>query len=700
MVKNERRNWLLRVGIIVFAALMVEIISIVQFRRFQRFMEEEMGVRARIVLSSLSDKIGHVLSLTESTMRENRSYLSQSLEHPDSTFNALKYLIDDNPRVVGGCLSFVPYYYPSKGRLFEPYASKDENGRIVVRQIAGEDHDYTQNVFFQEALENEQADWSDPYLYGDPPRSLTTYSYPLRDSKGRIAAICGLDMDLSWVGDTLNANHHFASTFTLLLTQDGKLVAGPPSDKVPSQVVDEALSLARMGEHESDDGGLFLTYRKMPRDPYWQIVQIYRSDELFATKRRIRLNHILFITLAFGILLFIVSLFARNERNLRDATAEQARMSGELSVARRIQEEMLPKAFPSDVYGILEPAREVGGDLFDFYRRDGKLFFCIGDVSGKGAPAAMLMSVVHSLFRMVSQREESPSRILHALNGELCRGNDANMFVTFFVGCLDLYTGKLHFGNAGHDKPFLLAQSASLLPVKANLPLGVFPDTVFEDQALVLAPGSTLFLYTDGLTEAKRADRAAFGLERVREVLARRLGAASPESLVKALGESVHAFVGDAPQSDDLTMLAIRYAPGDLILRDITLSNDPAEVERLSVFFKDFSSLLNLDGKISAGLRLALEEAVVNVINYAYPAGERGNVTIYANSDRREVRFAIVDEGVPFDPTAALSADTTLDAQQRPIGGLGILLTRKLTDSVSYCRKDGKNVLTLTKSIV
>jgi sigma-B regulation protein RsbU (phosphoserine phosphatase) len=223
---------------------------------------------------------------------------------------------------------------------------------------------------------------------------------------------------------------------------------------------------------------------------------------------------------------------------------------------------MLPTAFPPFVYGSLEPAREVGGDLYDFFIRDGKLFFCIGDVAGKGVPSAMLMSVVHSLFRMVSRTEESPSKILSMLNGELCRGNDSNMFVTFFVGCLDLYSGELEYGNAGHDKPFLLAKDITLMPAKANLPLGVFPDTHYEEQSCTLSPGTTLLLYTDGLTEAKNEQRELFSRQRVLDVLARNAGKKDCRRLLETMGKAARGFMGQAPQSDDLTMLAIHYTPG------------------------------------------------------------------------------------------------------------------------------------------
>ena len=701
-MKIARNSWLSRLGIVVIAALLVEAISIVQYQRLRSIMEKDRSIRSRMVLRSMSDRIDHVLDLTEASMQENLLYLKRSLHNPDSVIRAMEYLIDDNPLVVGGCIAFIPDYYPSRGRLFEPYAYK-EGGVIHTQQIAGPDHDYTQNEFFRRAVETGDADWSDPYLYGeDSSRSLATFSYPIDDGSGKVIAVCGLDIDLSWMGEMLNAHQHFPSSFGVILTKDGKLVAGPPPSRASEDRVNEAVRYLRDSVEVSPDKKLSIRSIRMDHDPYWQIAQVYKTDEVFADMRRIRLQQLGLILLGLLILFFMIERFARNEIKLRKASEEKARIDTELAVAGKIQQEMLPKTFPEGVFGTVEPALEVGGDLFDFLKRDGKLFFCIGDVSGKGIPSAMLMSVIHSLFRMVSMKEESPARILGALNEQICRGNDSNMFVTFFAGCLDLYTGSLHYANAGHDKPFLLSDSVELLPSKANLPLGVFPGTEFEEQSCRLSPGDGLFLYTDGLTEAKDPDRRQFGRQRVQDALQACLSDAgmTPEHTVRSLSAAAHLFAGEAPQSDDLTMLMVRFAPGDLVRDRIMLTSDTKDVSRLSGFVKDYLAKLEVDRKTAGGLRLALEEAVVNVMSYAYPPGEAGEVAVYADSDRKEVRFTVVDSGFPFDPTAVLSADTTLEAQERPIGGLGILLTRRMMDSVSYARKHGKNVLTLTKSIL
>ena len=697
-MKSENRSWISRLWIVVIAAVLVEIISIVQYQRIRSIMEEDLDIRSRIAMGAMADKVGFLLGSTEATMRENMLFLRRSLSHPDSVYKALQYTIDDNPNVLSGCIGFEPDYYSSKGYYYEPYVSKMDDGYVYM-QLGGPQHDYLENPAYQTVIETLTPDWSDPYSYGE--QTLITYCCPVYDTKGTLAGVSGLDMDVSWLGDTLNARQHFHLTFLLLLNGEGKLVAGPSSSKVNQKDIGEAMRLLRDGQEISDDERISVRSISMKKEPYWTVAQVYYMDEVMGPIRKVCLQQVLLILLALAILGFIIERFARSEKKLLEASAEQARIGGELAVARNIQQEMRPKVFPDFIYGSLEPAFEVGGDLFDFYRRDGKLFFCIGDVSGKGVPSAMLMSVVHSLFRTVSQKEESPSRILSALNPQICRGNDSNMFVTFFVGCLDLYTGHLRFANAGHDKPFLLTDQASLLQAKSNLPLGVFPNTEFEEQTLSLSPGTSLFLYTDGLTEAKNADRKAFGRSRVQEYLDASIpGGLSPMETVQSLSDAAHNLAGEAPQSDDIAMLPIRFAPGNLLREKIVLSNQSEELSRLSDFLKDYLKRINIDQKLAMSLRLAVEETVVNVINYAYPPGENGSVTIYAESDYKEIRFTVVDSGIPFDPTAVVPASTSLDVRSRNIGGLGILLTRKIMDSVSYCRKQDMNVFSLTKSII
>ena len=237
--------------------------------------------------------------------------------------------------------------------------------------------------------------------------------------------------------------------------------------------------------------------------------------------------------------------------------------------------------------------------------------------------------------------------------------------------------------------------------MKANLPIGIFDEFTYEMQEMNMAKGDTLFLYTDGLTEAKNAEKKLFGREHVME-LATAVNFTAPKELVESVIAQCKKFVGNTEQSDDLTMLAICYTPREeqyILDETLTLSNDVKEVATLGTFVKDVMARLNIGKPLAGKLRLSLEEAVVNVMEYAYPTGTKGDVSIRVTSDGERLRFIISDRGISFNPTEASKADTTLSAEERPVGGLGILLVRELMDSINYERTNGKNVLTLTKTI-
>ena len=253
---------------------------------------------------------------------------------------------------------------------------------------------------------------------------------------------------------------------------------------------------------------------------------------------------------------------------LKDTTASKAAIENELKVAHDIQMSMLPKTFPPyperddiDIYGTLTPAKDVGGDLFDFYIRDEKLFFCIGDVSGKGVPASLVMAMTRSLFRNISSHTAEPHRIAYTLNQALVEGNESSMFVTAFIGVLDLATGLLRYCNAGHNPPLLIGQEVSLVPCQPNVPLGLMTDMDFEPQEIQFEHQMTIFLFTDGLNEAEDDLQVQFGDDRILDHLEASLakGKNQPAEIVNDMAEAVHAFVDGAQQSDDLTMLAIKY---------------------------------------------------------------------------------------------------------------------------------------------
>ena len=396
---------------------------------------------------------------------------------------------------------------------------------------------------------------------------------------------------------------------------------------------------------------------------------------------------------------------------LEETTAQKAAIESDLRIASDIQMGMLPEKFPTradrddvQLYASLTPAKEVGGDLFDFYFRDEKLFFCIGDVSGKGVPASLFMAVTRSTFRTVSAHESMPDRIVTIMNKTIADMNKNHMFVTLFVGVLDLPTGRLRYSNAGHDAPLLIGAGIGELPCDSNIPVGFMPTWKYSLQEAQIFTGTTIFLFTDGLTEAMDINNAQFQMERINDVATRALAnqQQEPRQLIDQMIEAVHQFVGEAEQSDDLTMMGIQYIKkqSDVKMqKSIVLPNDVQEVPRLNAFVEEVCLAVGFDDIVTAKVKVAIEEAVVNVMQYAYPAGHRGDVTIEAASNDTRLKFTIIDSGKPFDPTIQAEIDTTLSAKERKIGGLGIHLMRQNMDSINYERMDNLNVLTLRKSL-
>ena len=256
---------------------------------------------------------------------------------------------------------------------------------------------------------------------------------------------------------------------------------------------------------------------------------------------------------------------------------------------------------------------------------------------------------------------------------------------------LDLAKGHLRYCNAGHNPPMTLTDTIRPLPVEPNLPLGIMCGFEFKEQEIPFRYDDALFLYTDGLTEAENAAHEQFGEERMVKNLH---GRKSAQGHLDNIKKKVAEFVGDAPQSDDLTILFIHYVPSS---RRLVLKNSIDQISLLPAFVEDAVKASKLNPEMESSLNLALEEAVTNVIDYAYPEGTEGEVLIDAAVTDKALTFTITDNGKPFDPTARPEVDINAGVEDRPIGGLGIPLVRQIMDEVRYERRGEKNVLIITK---
>ncbi len=590
MTQSDRRKRGAYTGVIIIiaAALLLELIAATQYNYFHREMEDELEEKAEAELTMKAIVTRNILRTTEKTLVGHIWDLKRELHHPDSMFNISRWIVKSNPAVLGCGIAFRPNYYPQKGRLFEPYALRVD-GKIIMRQLADSTHDYTMVGSYPIALKVHQVEgdkigvkegrWLEPYYDHITNKDTQSFSLPIWDKDSCFVGIFGLDISLEQLGDTLNYRHLYPSSYDLLLSENGKFLAGPVLTDKNRQKIENVVrvindstimktkcrsgrsTIAYFEDPDGRDGIVY--YATFKERPHWQVAVVCYEDEVFSDLSRIRTKTMLFSLFGLIILSFILYLAMRNILRLQRASVKQDRINNELRIASNIQKEMLPIKGADDINRddldiacYLVSAKEVGGDLYDYFIRDEKLFFCIGDVSGKGIPSAIVMAVTHSLFRMASSHEDNPAHIMQTINEVSCQNNRSNMFVTMFLGVLDLHTGLLKYCDAGHDAPIILGRGS--LKVEAHLPVGVFSNFDYHMQQCQLSPGEVLFLYTDGLTEAKNRQRQLFGLERVKEVL-KSCADQSPQQLLTTMSTCINNYMRGSSQSDDLTMMAIRY---------------------------------------------------------------------------------------------------------------------------------------------
>jgi len=709
---------------VIVALATLEATFLIQYYFSRKSIYEEATRRAEGQLEATNLKITDVLDQVETTVRNNVWPVRKTLALPDSLWSLSRRIVDCNPFVSGTAIALMENYFPEKGRLFCPYAYRNGD-RIETIQLGNDSYDYPKKEWFLKSLEAQEGYWSEPYYdTGGGEMLMTTFSLPVTDTKGRVAAVLTADVSLDWLTDLVGSLPEYPEAFSALVSRTGQLMVCPAPALVMKKTVQEVaatlsdstavrdIALAMLaGERGSRQVWYkgekeFVFYAPIER-ANWSMCIVVPQKEIYGDVQRVGLLVILLQVLGLLVMSYILYTAVKNQMRFRDVSEKKSRMDGELRVARDIQMSMIPTSFLSapewtdvDMSGLVVPAKEVGGDLYDFYERDGRLFFCIGDVSGKGVPAALVMSATRGLFRSASAHEKSPQRIVSVMNEAMMDTNENNMFVTCFLGVLDLATGHLRYCNAGHNAPVRLhAGAAAFLDVVPNLPLGVEPGMQFEEQETDLAIGEGLFLYTDGLTEAENVDHALFGEDRLLEN-ALRLGGEKADVMVKSMAAAVQAHSRGCDPSDDLTMLVVRFtnpSPASGSVRRLKLRNDIDEIPRLHGFIQTLSDDINLDHAQAMSLNLALEEAVSNVMLYAYPEGTEGQVEVEAAILDDRLEFKVSDSGVAFDPTVARAPDLTADLKDRPIGGLGIFLVKRIMDQVTYTRENGKNILSMTK---
>ncbi len=386
-------------------------------------------------------------------------------------------------------------------------------------------------------------------------------------------------------------------------------------------------------------------------------------------------------------------------------TQKTSRIESELTLARDIQKGMIPDEFPAfpdrtefDLYAIMKPAREVGGDYYDFALVDNShLAFVMADVSGKSISASLFMAVAKTLMKSHAKRGLKPSEIFRAVNNTLCDNNKTGLFVTAWMGIIDLNTGKITYANAGHCPPVIVRNGVpEVLSCKPCFILGGMENMEYPDFEIKLEKGDIIYLYTDGVTEAENVTNELYGTERLLNVIRGNYNCDMKE-FCDNIEKDIHDFEKGNEQFDDLTMLALRYKGSEV--QKITLPAVVDSIEKVTEFVNDRLQKSNIPQKIQTQIDVVIDELMSNVTKFAYRDGKNGDISVEMEVNEEEIAMTFRDSGVPFNPLEQADPDVNAPLEQRKIGGLGLFLVRKTMDKLNYVYENGQNVLTVIKKL-
>lgn len=510
-----------------------------------------------------------------------------TLPSEEEVFLLLEQFLNANPFVCGAAVGFEPFVFPdTKGQYgFAAYVTNVSGTNERLR--LGEMHDFRSKEWYREAARQNKPYWSLPFRETSRQNIVTCFSLPLHGFDNRLVGVLALDINTEEFRRKCEDSAPLPHAEVALVDRVFRFISHPDSSYILREIDDVAQYVDYKADDsmrikmEAHEAGHYIVNEGTESEAIFYFAPIERTgwivsiecpkNDIFGSVERMKRNTT-FIAIV-SILAMIVC-FVYLFRRLQAATMSKVSIENELRIASAIQMGMLPKLYPAfpdrndiDVYGFLKPAKSVGGDLYDYFIRENKLFFCIGDVSGKGIPASLFMAVLRSLFRNVSLHEDNPAEILSSLNTALSEGNDMSMFCTMFLGVLDLETGHLDYCNAGHNAPVIRrlkddgTVDVHFMHPKANLAVGVFPDYPYVLEKDELKPGEAIFLYTDGVTEAENVDKNLFGDDATLAALAdaRSHSATSAKDFVEHVYNTIRLYAVGTEQSDDITMAVVEY---------------------------------------------------------------------------------------------------------------------------------------------
>ena len=671
----------------LFLVVAIAIQSAVSYNREKNRLVNLIEDRMELAQKNFKYEVYDMYEVTD----EISDFFPDFCEDTADINNMLKSILERFPDLYCCYVAFLPECAPEKGKRLAPSAFRERDSSVVAYDY-GSKVDYLKREWYIGALQSDDNGyWSQPYNDGIHEDHIFTHSQKVYDDDGKLVGVAGADYTLAWTERMLKDIKPYKEAVCKLYSTTGTLIAESGNGDMKGMIVREkSLSPTSM-----------------------RLVIGVPKSSVFKAVRGISLLTLAVLLMGILIAGWLIRRIWRDQANYARVETAKKLMDKELQIASNIQKGIL-RGKSQDVHSgtatnaeikkeavvqaVLEPMHEVGGDLYDYYCKGEDLFFIIGDVSGKGVPAAMFMSATVNLFRSAVLRLQSPKAILEEINGVLSGHNPSLMFVTAIIGRLHIPTGQLLFCNAGHLPPLVDVQSNNgmrclkEIALEPNIPLGYEGKFRFVEQGLMLGQGDTLVLYTDGIPEARNKARKLMGMKRWKEMVGGGKASQRTSTTIERLLAEVEAYIGEAEQTDDITLLTIRKTSETqpVVLR---VANKIDQWPVLRAALQDYGLCVGVEARTLKKLIVALEEAVVNVINYSQ--ADYISLTIAHGP----LTITLTDNGVAFDPTAHPEVDTDQVVAERQIGGLGIALLRQIADKIEYHRTDGQNELIIIKNI-
>ena len=527
----ERINFAI---VAVTAVLFLVIAAFVAFST-SKMMENEARSTVENVVKATVGLIDRQMASVESAVENSAWIVGDRLANPDYMFRITGELVQNNPFIVGSTIAFEPNFFPSKGYYYSAFSYKDGTGAVKRIQQGGETFKYHGMDWYRIPKESKKSSWCEPYFdEGGAEVMMCTYSVPLMKRDGTVYAVLTADVSLDDLTHHVAGIKPYSDSYAVLFSQEGKPLVAAPDDAATATDTVKIAGKASNG---------------------WTVELVCPLANILQGARSLVWRIVVFSVVGLGLIFFVSWSFSTR---LQRATVANERLSSELGIARTIQSSVLKRKVPPYLGTILRPAREVGGDFYDFQEKDGLLYFAVGDASGKSIPAALFTFLAGAGFRMSADMGLPPDETVGRINALLCKDNDTCMFVTLFVGRLELATGKLEYCNAGHPPLVVIRPDGTSepLPVKRNIAAGVMEGFAYAMETATFEPGTRLLVYTDGVTEAERKDHAQFGDGRLLAFTSAH-AKEKPSDMVGSLIRELDGFAAGAEQSDDITALAV-----------------------------------------------------------------------------------------------------------------------------------------------